>query len=297
MRDDGGLEFLHLLPEIPIKIWVPEGCTLTINTPHPHQISHFTTPDEILEQAYTSPTRFHAIVYDAYCVDPEPSATFYNKLFRSLIYRCMQTERTKKEPLVVSFDELNDLIQPHGRGLTKEHTKVKNILEYNVRKLRKHRVTLIATTHRFNQIGINVRSQFSYIIIKQSYGSDVYSFINDNMVTVESKTFWSILRDITTMPPWHVYVFDYKNNFDKLTFPDIPRPPIKYSLTGEIKPVKPVDDKIFTKEDIYIALARATSPAESYRSIGRQLGIHHSTVTKHARRIRAASSLLGGLVN
>lgn len=296
MRDDGGLEFLHLLPEIPIKIWIPEGTEFNVETKHQHLVKHFRDPEEILNEVYDSAYRFHVIIYDAYCLDPGPSATFYNKLFKKLIYRCMQTPRDSKEPLVVSFDELNDLIQPHGRGLTKEHSSVKNILEYNVRKLRKHRVTLIASTHRFNQVGINVRSQFSYIIIKQSYGSDVYSFINDNMVTVENKAFWKVLRDLTTMPPQYAYVFDYKNNFDKLVFPDIPRPKIKYWIDGEVKALKQIQEKQFTKEDIYIALARAGDPPESYRSIGRRVGLHHSTVSAHASKIKKSLKIVGDLM-
>ncbi len=297
MRDDGGLEFLYLLPDIPIKVWIPEGCSLTIDTEYPHEITHFKEPDEILDEAYHSPYRFHTIVYDAYCLDPGPSAVFFNKLFKELIYRCMQTPRDSKEPLVTSFDELNDLVQPQGRGLTKEHANVKNILEYNIRKLRKHRVTLIASTHRFNQIGINVRSQFSYIFIKQSYGSDIYSFLNDNMVTVENQAFWRVLRDLTTMDPQYVYVFDYKNNFDKITYPDIKRPAIKYQVSGEVKPPKQDHDKKFTKEDIYIALARAQDPPESYRSIGRRVGFNHTTVMKHANKLRDSLKLIEEMMN
>lgn len=297
MRDDGGLEFLYLLPEFPVKVWVPEGCELEIDSTHRHTIQHFKDPKEILNDVYNSTYRFQVIVYDAYCMDPGPSALFYNKLFKQLIYRCMQTARDDKEPLVVSFDELNDLLQPQGRGLTKEHTQVKNILEYNVRKLRKHRVTLIASTHRFNQVGINVRSQFSYIIIKQSYGSDVYSFINDNMVTVENKAFWKVLRDLTTMDPKYAYVFDYKNSFDKMIFPDIPRARIKYGIQGEVKAPKLADPNEYSKEDIYIALARAQDPPESYRSIARRVGWDHTTVMKHANKMRDSLKIIGDRMN
>jgi len=101
----------------------------------------------------------------------------------------MQTERARKDPLVFSFDEMNDLVQPRGMELTKGHAGLRSLIEYNVRKLRKHRVTLIASTHRFNQIGINVRSQFSYVLIKQSYGKDVYDFISHNLVTAANEAY------------------------------------------------------------------------------------------------------------
>ena len=283
MRDDGGLEFLYLLPMIPMQVWIPAECSLIIESDHDFEIRRFTSHSEILDNVYTG-YRFQVIVYDAYCIDPGPAARFYSDLFKELIYRCMQTSRDEKEPLVFSFDELNDLIQPQGRGLTKEHTKVKHILEYNVRKLRKHRVTLLASTHRFNQIGINVRSQFSYIILKQSYGSDVYDFINKNLVTAADTQFWSIIRDLTTMDPWYVYVFDYKNNFDKLRFPDIPRFNIPYKLSGEIKPINQTET--FDEKDIYIAIARARDPPDSYRQIAQHLGMAHSTIAARAKKIK-----------
>ena len=283
MRDDGGLEFIHLLHEIPMIIWIPAGCSLEIDTDLLHEVRRFSDHKEILDNVYTG-LRFQVIVYDAYCVDPSPAAGFYSDLFKELIYRCMQTSRGQKEPLVFSFDELNDLIQPQGRGLTKEHSRVKHILEYNVRKLRKHRVTLIASTHRFNQIGINVRSQFSYILIKQSYGSDVYDFINKNLVTAADNQFWSILRDLTSMDPWYVYVFDYKNNFDKLVFPDIQRSDIAYRLDGEIQ--GPQDSKLFDEKDIYILYARTKDPPMSYRSIAEHLGIAHSTVSARHKKLQ-----------
>ena len=289
MRDDGGLEFLHLLEQIPMLVWVPAGCSLEIDTDLDHEIRRFSDHKEILDNVYTG-YRFQVIVYDAYCVDPGPSAKFYSDLFKELIYRCMQTSRDEKEPLVFSFDELNDLIQPQGRGLTKEHSKVKHILEYNVRKLRKHRVTLLASTHRFNQIGINVRSQFSYIILKQSYGSDVYDFINRNLVTAADTQFWSILRDLTTMDPWYVYVFDYKNNFDKLVFPDIPRSRIPYRLDGEIQGTETGNQ--FDEKDLYIMYARTLDPPKSYRNIAEHLGIAHSTVSARYKKMGKTRTLI-----
>ena len=285
MRDDGGLEFLHLLPETPILAWIPTGCNLTIDTNHPHEIRKFKTHHEILDNAYNNPTRFQVIIYDAYCIDPGPAASFYSQLLRSLIYRCMQTPREDKQPLVFSFDELNDLIQPQGRALTREHTKVKHLLEYNIRKLRKHRVTLIASTHRFNQIGINVRSQFSYIFIKQSYGSDVYDFINRNLVTAADTEFWNIIQDLTTMDPWYTYLFDYRNNFDKITYPDIPRPHIPYQLDGEVTQQQKTSNQ-YDAKDLYITYARTRNPPISYRDIAKKIGLAHSTVAVRAKKLR-----------
>jgi len=282
MRDDGGLDFLYLSPEFPMVVWVPEGCSFEADSGNV-EVRGFTEPGEILDEAYSSPQRFHAVLYDCFCSDPGPAAGFYSSLFQELIYRCMQTERAVKEPLVFSFDELNDLIQPRGMEITKDHTSIRSMVEYNVRKLRKHRVTLVASTHRFNQVGINVRSQFSYIVIKQSYGKDIYDFISHNLVTAANEAFWAILRDVTTMGPEYAYAFDYRNSYDKLVFPDIPRPLVRYRLEGKVE--SEARGKRFDPVDLYIVKARAVEPPESYRSIAARVGLHESTVRARYRKI------------
>jgi len=289
MRDDGGLEFLYMLPEIPMVVWVPRGCKLVVKGPYDIETRSFIDPNEILEAVFKTDSRFHAVVYDAFCWNPSLAAGVYSCLFQSLIFKCMQTERSRKRPLVFSFDELNDLIQPRGYALTRGHTSVRSMVEYNIRKLRKHKVTLIASTHRFNQIGINVRSQFSYIFIKQSYGHDVYDFINKNLITAANQTFWQVLRDLTTMGPEYVYIFDYKNNFDKCVFPDLPRPDITYHLHGKIQ--GETHNKQFDNLDLAIAVLRATGA--SYRKIAEIVGRHESTVRYRLKRLREDPMLVG----
>jgi len=272
MRDDGGLDFLYLCREIPMKVWVPRGCSFTCD--EVEEIQFFNEPGEVLEGAYTDPLRFHAILYDYFCLGPGPAVKFYSDLFKQLIYRCMQTEREAKDPLVFSFDELNDLVQPKGYELSKQHSGLRPMLEYNVRKLRKHRVTLLATTHRFNQVSLNVRSQFSYIMLKQSYGKDIYDFVSANMVTVQGRAFWAMITALTTMSPDLAYVFDYKNSYDRVKIPDIPRPRVRYRLSGEIREEE--TGKQYDERDLVITALRAQGMG--IRAIGRFLGLNHSTI-------------------
>lgn len=286
LRDDGGLDFLYLAEHIPMTIWKPQGCSFKLldNNQYNIEVETFTDPNEILEQAYTSPTRFHSILYDCYCSDPAPAAKFYSNLFQELIYRCMQTQRTHKTPLVFSFDELNDLVQPRGMELTKGHSNIRGMVEYNVRKLRKHRVTLIASTHRFNQIGVNVRSQFSYIMIKQSYGKDVYDFISHNLITAANDSFWSTLKTLTTMGPEYVYVFDYKNSYDKLRVPDIPRPTVEYRLDGHIKGEE--NSQRYDLIDLIIVAARTKDSPETFREIAEMVNRGKSTIGQRVQKLR-----------
>jgi hypothetical protein len=292
LRDDGGLDFLYLAEQIPMTIWVPDGCTFTLQHPELYDIEtqSFKEAHEILDEVYASPYRFHAILYDVYCSDPGPAARFYSDMFRQLIFKCMQTEHYKKTPLVFSFDEINDLIQPKGYELTRDHTTVRSLIEYNVRKLRKHRVTLIATTHRFNQISVNVRSQFSYIMIKQCYGKDVYDFISHNLITAANEAFWSILRDITTMSYEYVYVFDYKNSYDRIRTPDIPRPTVRYSLTGEIVEEEE-DTRKYDEIDLLILAGRMKTPPDSYTVLAHRVSRARSTIQQRIRKLKQIPEL------
>jgi len=286
MRDDGGLDFLFLAEYIPMMVWVPSGCGFTLAHPELYDIEvrSFEEAREILDEVYESPYRFHVILYDCFCSDPAPAAEFYSDLFKELIFKCMQTERARKDPLVVSFDEMNDLVQPKGMELTKGHAGLRGLIEYNVRKLRKHRVTLIASTHRFNQIGINVRSQFSYVLIKQSYGKDVYDFISHNLITAANEGFWSTLRTLTTMGPEYVYVFDYKNSYDKLRVPDIPRPIVRYELSGEIMAEE--DPRQYDLIDLIVAVARSQQTPESFQALADRLDRAKSTIVQRAQKLK-----------
>ena len=158
------------------------------------------------------------------------------------------------------------------------------MFEYNVRKLRKHRVTMMATTHRFNQISINVRSQFSYIMIKQSYGKDVYDFISHNLITAANEGFWSTLRTLTTMGPEYMYIFDYKNSYDRLRVPDIPRPIVRYDLSGEIAVEE--DRRRYDEVDLLVAALRSQGPRMSQREIAELVGVSRQAIQQREQKLR-----------
>lgn len=248
-RDDGGLEATYLLPYIEITYWIPDGCELRVlDCPYRYNVESFDwrRPWEILDRMFDH--QFNLVVFDAYCIDPGVSALFWAGLFRALIFKCMQTPRSMKRRLIFSVDELNDLIQPKGYELTKKHGSVRALIEYNIRKLRKHNVTLIATSHRFTQLGISVRSQFSYTIVKKSFGWDAWDFISKSLATQNAKVFWAVLRDVTSMSPEYFYMFDYKNNFDKYVFSDIFRPELDVELKGIVGMLEPRDREAVLEE-------------------------------------------------
>jgi len=225
-RDDAGCEFGDLAKYFKTQIFIPEGegISLTIRG-FDADIVRTNSPKKIIDMTYKGNYPLNIIVFDAYVVNPAVSAKFFAKLFMQLIHKCQQTPRRKKQPLIFSIDELNDLIAPHGRGITGAHESLLGLFEVNTRKFRKHKVKLISTTHRFTQISINVRSQCDHIIVKKSYGADIWDFMSRALVTANNKTFWKVLRKVIAMPPNMFLYFDPNGHFDFLTFLDIPRDP------------------------------------------------------------------------
>ncbi|MFH2109955.1 MAG: hypothetical protein ABIJ47_01705 [Candidatus Bathyarchaeota archaeon] len=299
-RDDGNREFLYLAPYVPMVVWHPEGTVFELKAPHRYpnvEIRTFTEPGEILDAVYKTPQRFHAILYDCYCFKPGPQARFYSEFFKTLIFRCMQAEYEDwdeedetegdetREPLVASFDEINDLIPPRGKSLSKDHADVLGQIVQSIRKLRKYRVTLIASVHRFNQLDLDVRSQFSYYWIKKSYGQDIYHFMNTNLWTVTAQSYQAAMRFVTAMPRDQVLLFDGDGNYDKMRWPDIPRVKPRNRVKGEIKAEEDEGGR-FDEIDLIIAVARSKQPPESFRSIADRLGRAPSSIRGRAAKLR-----------
>ena len=307
-RDDGNREFLYLAPHIPMVVWHPEGTLFELKAPHRYpkvEIRTFTGPDEIIEAAYTTPQRFHAILYDCYCMQPGPQARFYSEFFKTLIFRCMQAEYEDwdeeddeeegdevRESLVASFDEINDLIPPRGKSISQDHADVLRQIVQNIRKLRKYRVTLIATVHRFNQLDLDVRSQFSYYFIKKSHGKDIYDFMNQNLWTVTARSYQAAMRFVTSMPRDQVLLFDGDGNYDKMRWPDIPRVKPRHRVKGEIKGEEEAEGKRYDEVDLLIAAHRSQGRRWTQEEIAKLVGVTPQAIAKREKKLRGANEFM-----
>lgn len=185
-------------------------------------IVKFDDPGEIIEKVWQYDYLYNVIVYDVYSLYAVQKAKFYSKLFMTLIFKLQQMRNAYKQRVVFGIDELNDIIPPRGKG-SPEFNVTRSDVEQNIRKLGKHKVQVVASSHRFNQIGLDTRSQFDQIYIKKSYGYDAWDFLSKNLVTSNNKTFWRMMKLITTLPKNEFLLFDENRNFDRYVFPDIPR--------------------------------------------------------------------------
>jgi hypothetical protein len=235
------------------------------------------SPAEIWDYIVDGDYMLNAFIYDAYCSKLEYEAKWYGELFMSLIHACMQGRVKFRDKFILGFTEINDIIQSSYSSLTGEHAKVRSMIEYNIRKLRKFGVQLWAETHRFNQISINVRSQFDYVFIKKSFGYDVWNFLNQSLVTANNKTFWTVLKKITSLPQWIFVLFDPNNNYDFYKFPDIPRPNYVCKPSGEVTPEESLNRKDTHYRDQYRAIlqwleGQGRLTDNDYIEIGKSMG-------------------------
>ncbi|MCD6484449.1 MAG: hypothetical protein J7L47_04980 [Candidatus Odinarchaeota archaeon] len=286
-RDDGGMEFLYLLNYgVPMDIFIPRGCKLKIKG-HSDLVNilHYDidNPLMIIQYGINSGKPFTAILFDVYNVEPELSAIFWSAFFKNLIHFAMQNkQKLKQQKVIVSIDELNDLVQGQGKELTNAHKHVKSFIAYNIRKLRKFNISLVATSHGPMEIPKNIRTQFSYNIVKQIEASDIYDYLNRKLIRVKSKTFWGILADITEMSEQYFWLFDYQGHYDKFYFEDIKRKPdIKYETIGMVS--YPSKEKRFDEKDLIIALMRAMK--KPFKEIAKVIGLSVSSTYERYEKL------------
>ncbi len=180
-------------------------------------------PNEVIKRVYEGGYQFNVMLYDNYTYDLDSISGFYAKLFLQLMHKCQQTRKAELQPLLFEIDELNDLAMPRGKGATEVQTNLARTFEYAIRKLRKYKVRILGTSQRFNQISIDVRSQFEHTFIKKNYGYDIWAFFAQQLITSNNKTFWKVLKHVISMPVNEFLFFDENAHFDFYTYPDIPR--------------------------------------------------------------------------
>jgi hypothetical protein len=204
-----------------------------------------------------------------------------------MLFHVQQKRKSEKKPLIFSIDELNDLIPPKGKG-NPEMALTRSDVEQNIRKLGKHKVRMIGSAHRFNQIGLDTRSQFEQVYVKKCYGYDAWDFFTKNLATSNKTTFWKVLKHVLKMPRNEFLLFDENQQYDFYKFPDIPRPDpnqVDIEALGSLT-VEPKDDKntnVFRKRFLK-ATEILSDLGLSDAEICRRLGISPSNFNQIKKR-------------
>lgn len=302
-RDDTGLEFLlffkylsECYDDILLNVYYPNECKFIVKEQwdnlYLEAFDWCDTEELVFKIMKDEPQKsINVIVFDKFNPYPELSAKFWSDFFLHFILYVSDLPFEAKQKIVLSLDELNDIIQSNQAQLTEMHGKLRGLFEYNLRKVRKHKVTILATTHRMRMMTRNSTSQFAYNIVKQSEGADIYDFLNRKLIAIKSKTFWAILHDIITLEPHYFYLFDYKGNFDKITFPDILAPyrnqKINFIARGRIRRI---GEKQIRMSDLLLVLYRLAD--YTFDEISEILAIPKSTLIDRYSRLLEHDKIL-----
>jgi hypothetical protein len=290
LRDAGGLEFINLALEIPVVMWIPEGCSFRLEEPQEAldnlEVAMFRDPSEIVQEAFKGSKRFHVACNRMFHPrDYEQWVEFFGGLLGEILHLCHFEPPSRARRLVLAVDELNDLVTSSQYALSPLHRSLKAVIEMNLRSLRKHYVTLMASTHGLTQISRGARSQFSYVFLKRHFGDELYQFCSRNLTTVRNEVFWFVLNALQRLPPDEAFLFDPVRRFDRVCFPN----PLVYErdeMRWEASPpAEPVRARRFDEIDLLIAAAR-TRTELSFRELEARTGLSKSTIHERYRKLR-----------
>jgi len=275
-RDDGGGEFRHLAYyyEGGVRVFIPRDCTINSNIKFNIQEFDWKNPSEIINAVYRQDFPFNVIVFDPF-VDPfkpQMMGVFYRDLFAHLLFTLQKKKSSEKIPLIFCIDEINDIAAPKFKGYEMSLDS-KSLISIVLRKCAKHNVKVIATTHRMNQISLDVRTQMEAKIMKRSSGYDTWLFINDESVTFNKWAFIKLWKHIVTMPPQNFVYFDRTGFFDYCVFDDIPRVNGEYECIGVIESGKDISGMRKKMKEIEEKVLEAKKEGWSTGAIARMLGI------------------------
>jgi len=228
--------------------------------------------------------RFNVVVFDIFVKDItqaiwlEPE--FYFRLlgdFSKYASRRMDTRR-----IILSIDELDDIIPPKGWGSSETHEKLIPIFEKMLRKLRKKNVTIIASTHRPNQLSKSARKTFQYKIVKFSDPEDARNFLDPLLIMAKTSLWKKIINDVQKMKENECYIFDRRGFYNKHTLPDLPsRPRIIEAIEGEVK--VPTRERGYDEIDLIIAIMRAKKA--SFPQIAKKVHMAQSSVYERYKKL------------
>jgi len=162
-RDDSSLEFLSLADDVPIKIFIPEKCTLHYEHANVEFFEY--KPTEILSILNNLDSqKINAILFDLFCFDIAKFIKFWKDFF----YALYKWKRTKIGPAFAFFtDELNDLASGARRGYIPKQLSLASNIFFSLKKYRKEKIRLVASTHGFNDLHKPVRDSFNFYIIRK----------------------------------------------------------------------------------------------------------------------------------
>lgn len=161
-RDDANLEFISFSRYIPCKVFVPEGCKLHYHHKNVEYVEY--DPNDLIALF----PQFHqdhinVILFDLFCLEHAHMIQFWVNFFAD-IYRYKRMRI--KESWALVLDEMNDLTPGTRRGVIPGQLRLSSNVYFSMKKFRKMKLKIQATTHNWNDLHPPVRNQFNFQILK-----------------------------------------------------------------------------------------------------------------------------------
>jgi len=231
-RDARTLEAFSLLGWIPLKLHLPEGCTVSLE--HPHLEHSSFDPKDLpgLFNAFDS-DKVNVIMFDYFCFDDEIRLIFWRNFFHNLWDWKSSTRKRIKAEIALIIDEFSFICPGGKRGQVAGQSKLSNSIYQSMVSFRKWRLRLVASSHLPNDVHYGVRQQFSFRIFKKLPRQAV------------PERFWMYAHHFAGLQVYEAIIEDRDYKFNKVKKTPFWIPPRETVLVrkGEVKREQVVDEE------------------------------------------------------
>jgi len=220
-RDDSSMEALSLVNVYKMKIFVPQGCKIYFEHPNvtyiEYDINNLNTIWNKIEKGC-----IHVIEFDLFTMDMTYFIEFWSRFFFEL-YKWKNTRPSL--PLAFFTDELNDLCPSVRRGYIPRQLTLSSNIFFSMKKFRKSKLRLVASTHGFGDIHKPVREAFNFYILKKMSEGEVPDIL------------WRFTKLVQKLQQNQMLIIDEEHSFNRMTVREFVKPrKFTVKFTGNLKP-------------------------------------------------------------
>jgi len=199
-------EFLSILEQAPIRLFIPRGCVFDYRGPNRERLEIVEHNPNKFSEIFENLVRdkINVIGYDQYVPNYRQKFEWWGRFF----YELLSWKGTHMRlPMGVYLDELADIVPNKGESLCPEHQFWGNQIMDSIDAYRRSNIRIVAITHTLTDIKKTFRHQFHYWFIKRTSRETVpWRYVNYS-------------GEIERLESWEVLVQDKKGNFNRRPSP------------------------------------------------------------------------------
>ena len=221
-RDDSSMEALSLVNVYKLKIFVPLGCKIYYEHPNIEYIEY--NPAN-LNSIFTKieKGKIHIVEFDLFTMD----MTFFIEFWSRFFYELYKWKNTRPSlPIAFFTDELNDLAPSVRRGYIPRQLTLSSNIFFSLKKFRKEKIRMVASTHGYGDIHKPVREAFNFYILKKMSEGEVPDIL------------WRFTKLVQKLHLDQMLIIDEEHSFNRMTVREFVKPrKFTVKFTGNLKRV------------------------------------------------------------